>query len=94
METILLETAPFNLSKTGENLLENLKRVATDFGIVDRKIILLNDGGRNNGRCARLSTSIQYINVALRITCVGHNIHNLLYTDVLQPNKGNPFSVD
>lgn len=91
LETILLETAPFNSHKSGENLLEDLKRVSIDFQIIDRKIVIINDGARNNEKLAKLSLSEDGIDVVLRIVCVGHNIHNLLYTDVLTPNKTNPF---
>lgn len=89
---MLLETAPYNEEKSGENLLEDFKRVATDFEIADRKFVLINDGAKNNGKFARLSESDKEINIAIRIVCVAHNIHNLVYTDIFQPSKNNPFS--
>lgn len=84
METILLETAPFNESKTGEHLLDDLKRVLKDFGLLDRKIGIVYDGATNNHRIYTLSLDDNEIQIAIEIICICHNIHNLLYTDVFK----------
>lgn len=89
LETILLETAPFGKSKTGENLLNDLKRVLNDFGILDRKIGIVYDGAANNHKMYKLSFHDNEIQIIIEIVCICHNIHNLLFTDVF---KGDHFS--
>lgn len=84
METILLETAPFNESKSGENLLQDLKRVLKEFGILDRKIGMVYDGAGNNHRIYTLSLRDDEIQIAIEIICICHNMHNLLFTDVFK----------
>lgn len=83
LRTILLETAPFKEKKTGANLLKDLKRVAGEFGLLKKKIVLVSDGASNNDACFEESLDDPEIDILFRVRCINHKIHNLIYNDVL-----------
>uniref|UniRef100_T1GAK5 BED-type domain-containing protein n=1 Tax=Megaselia scalaris TaxID=36166 RepID=T1GAK5_MEGSC len=83
LKTVLLETSPFSDKKTGSNLHMDLKRVLTEFNLIDKKIIEVSDGAFNNDSCFALCKTDKEMQAMFKITCINHKLHNLLFTDVL-----------
>lgn len=82
LKTVLLETSFFDDKKTGSNLSIDLKRVVYKFELQEKIIILVEDGASNNTLAFTEISKDPDLKVVLRVVCVNHKIHNLLYTDV------------
>lgn len=82
LKVILLETAPFNNSKTGKNLYKEIKRILENFGISKKKIVEVTDDASNNKTCYDEAQKDSDLEILLRIGCINHKLHNLLYTDI------------
>lgn len=82
LKTVLMEVAPYEDSKTAQNLNSDLKRVLKEFNIIDRQIFAVNDSAKNNTAAYRIGKDDPEVRIVARIGCIAHNIHNLVYTDI------------
>lgn len=77
MKNVVLKTSRFDHRHTGESLKQNYLEVVKEFGIDDKRLIAVTDGGSNMIKCLKL------LNVQ-RIGCVAHSCNRLIVHDLMQ----------
>lgn len=76
LRSCTLQTNFFPHPHTADNIVEELKKVLTEFNLNSKIITLITDGGSNMIKAARdMKVS--------RVPCVAHGLHNLVMVDTL-----------
>lgn len=76
MRSCTLQTSFLPHPHTADNIVEELKKVLTQFNLSDKIIILVTDGGANMIKAAK-DMKID------RVPCIAHGLHNLVMVDTL-----------
>lgn len=77
MQNVVLKTELFPDKKTGVNIADSIRETLDEFGIQNRLIKAITDGGRNMiSACIALKLP--------RIGCVAHSIHTLIMKDLME----------
>lgn len=77
IKTAVLKVAALQRPNTGRKLRDNFHETLNEFGIADKKISVVTDGGSNVKKCAELLG-------VRRSSCISHGIHQLITTDLLK----------